>query len=308
MLDRAQSEASEAVATPTKRGRLTPVDRNPELAPWRRAQELTRCSLYWMPVSGFPVPLAQRAWLLQFLERLASTMSEQFELRREVFLQFKTVPELMDTFLRNAQGFQPILGLSRRPGAAIPRVPDTATLTRMVKEGKEIKFNEIAPDYSYWFLRKSGAKQLEAFWGHGGISMVFTKPDPAAAAPPLPFSAAFRKKCKGIEESGVDGLWEAAFALKDGFQAKSKELFGTGLEDEPQYPGLPFILPLLQSSDFFNQLDQESAKWFQIFDVYLRESPEDLGILLASKTDLDDTLIELLAKMRADGFTYPESR
>ncbi len=214
----------------------------------------------------------------------------------------------MDTFLRNAQGFQPILGLSRRPGAAIPRVPDTATLTRMVKEGKEIKFNEIAPDYSYWFLRKSGAKQLEAFWGHGGISMVFTKPDPAAAAPPLPFSAAFRKKCKGIEESGVDGLWEAAFALKDGFQAKSKELFGTGLEDEPQYPGLPFILPLLQSSDFFNQLDQESAKWFQIFDVYLRESPEDLGILLASKTDLDDTLIELLAKMRADGFTYPESR
>jgi len=308
MLDKAQSEAGEAVPTPKKPGRLTPADRSPEFAPWRRAQELTRCSLYWMPVGGFPVPLAQRVWLLQFLERLASTMSEQFALRREVFLQFKTVPELMDTFLRNAQGFQPIVGLSRRPGAAIARVPDAATLTRMFESGKEIKFNEIAPDYCYWFLRKAGAKQLEAFWGHGGVSIIFTKPDPATAPPPLPFSAAFRKKWKGIEESGVDGLWEAAFALKDGFQAKSKVLFGTGLEDEPQYPGLSFILPLLQSSDFFNQLEQESAKWFQLFDVYLRESPQDSGILFASKTDLDDTLIELLAKMRADGFTYPESR
>ena len=308
MLDRAQSEAGEAVATPTKRGRLTPVDRSPELAPWRRAQELSRCSLYWMPVGGFPVPLAQRGWLLQFLERLASTMSEQFGLRREVFLQFKTVPELMDTFLRNAQGFQPMLGLSRRPGAAIPRVPDAATLTRMAESGKEIKFNEITPDYCYWFLRKSGAKQLEAFWGHGGISMIFTKPDPATAPPPVPMSPAFRKKCKAIEDSGVEGLWEAMFALKDGFQAKSKELFGIGLEDEPQYPGIPFILPLLQSSDFFSQLEQESSKWFQLFDLYIRESPEDAGLLLASKTDFDETLIKLLEKMRADGLTYPESR
>jgi|SRR5579872_2012226 len=308
MLDTSRSNAVEAVATAKKPGRLTPADRSPELAPWRRAQELGRCSLYWMPVSGFPVPLAQRVWLLQFLERLASTLSELIGLRREVFLQLKTVPELMDTYLRNAQGFQPILGLSRRPGMAIPRVPDTATLNRMAEAGEEIKFSEIAPDYCYWFLRKSGAKQLEAFWGHGGISIIFTKPDPATTPPPLPFSDTFRKKWKGIEESGVDGLWEAAFALKDGFQAKSKELFGIGLEDEPQYPGLPFILPLLQTSDFFSQLEPESAKWFQLFNVYLRESPEDSGILLASKTDLDDTLIELLAKMRADGFTYTPSR
>jgi len=308
MLDRAQSQANEAAATAKKPGRLTPVDRDAELAPWRGARELTRCSLYWMPVSGFPIGLVQRTWLLRFLERLASVLSDRFELRREIFLQFKTVPEIMDPFLRNAQEFQPILGLSRRPGAAITRVPDPATLKRMVEENGEVKFNEITPDYCYWFLRKSGAKQLEAFWGHGGISAIFTKPDPTTAPPPLPISAAFRKKWKGIEESGLDGLWEAAFALKDGFQAKSKDLFGIGLEHEPQYPGLPFILPLLQSSDFFNQLEQESAKWFQLFDIYLRESPEDSGILLASKTDLDDTLVELLAKMRADGFTYPESR
>jgi len=101
---------------------------------------------------------------------------------------------------------------------------------------------------------------------------------------------------------------EGSFALKDGFQAQSKQLFGAGLEDNPQYPGIPFILPLLQASDFFGQPEPESAKWFQLFDLYVRESPEDTGVLLASKTDFDDPLIQLLEKMRADGFTYPESK
>jgi len=307
MLDKDQLSVGDGLAV-ARKARLTPVDRGPELAPWRRANELTRCCLYWMPVSGFPIPLAQRAWLLQFLERLASTVSDKFGLRREIFLQYKTVTDLVDAFLRTTREFQPLMGLSRRPGAALPKLPSGAELKEMVKSGKEFNFNEVTPDYCYWFLKKSGKKQLETFWGYGGISMIFTEPDPATVPPPLPFTAKFREKSTVFQKVDVDGVWESAFALNDGFQAKSKELFGAGLEQTPQYPGIPFILPLLQSSDFFSQPEQESGKWFQLFDLYLHETPEDAGILLASKTDLDETLIELLGKMREEGLVYPESK
>jgi len=309
MLDNGQSGGGEAIATARKAGRLTPVDRSLELAPWQRARELTRCFLYWMPVNGFPIPLTQRAWLLTFLERLASTISLEFGLRREIFLQYKAVSGMTGTFLKTSQEFMPLMGLSRRPEAALGGPPSAAELKLMVKSGKEFNFKDLAPDYCYWFLKKkSGGKQLATFWGHGGVSMMFTKPDPATAPPPLPFSAAFRQKSKVFQMVDVDGALEGSFALKDGFQAQSKQLFGAGLEDNPQYPGIPFILPLLQASDFFGQPEPESAKWFQLFDLYVRESPEDTGVLLASKTDFDDPLIQLLEKMRADGFTYPESK
>jgi hypothetical protein len=307
MLDKEQSRSADGLAAAVRKARLTPVDRSHELAPWRRANELTRCWLYWMPVSGFPIPLAQRAWLLQFLERLASTASDQFGLRREIFLQHKTVAPLMDAFLRTTREFQPLMGLSRRPGAPLPKFPSNEEMKEMVKSGT-FNLDEITPDYCYWFLKKSGKKQLETFWGHGGISMIFAEPDPATTPPPLPFSAAFRQKSTVFQKVDVDGVWESAFSLNDGFQAKSKELFGAGLEQNPQYPGITFILPLLRSSDFFSQPEQESAKWFQLFDLYLHETPEDAGILLASKTDIDETLIELLGKMREEGLVYPEGK
>ncbi|HUA85894.1 MAG TPA: hypothetical protein VMB85_18680 [Bryobacteraceae bacterium] len=299
--------AAEGLAVARKTGRLTPADTSAQLAPWRRAHQLTRCSLYWIPVKAFPMPLTQKTWLLRFLDRLASTLLEEFQLRREIFLQYKTVVEVAEAFQRTSLEFMPNLGLSRRPGAAV-RGPATVEELKEFKEsGKEFNLNDYVPDYCYWFLKKSGAKQLETFWGHGGISMIFIKPDPATSPPPLPFSAAFREKSRIFKAMDVDGIWESAFALSDGFQAKSKELFGAGLENGP-YSGIRFILPVLQSSDFFIQPEPEFAKWFQVFDLYIRESPEDAGVLLASKSDLDETLIALLEKMREDGLAYPDAR
>jgi hypothetical protein len=47
-------------------------------------------------------------------------------------------------------------------------------------------------------------------------------------------------------------------------------------------------------------------KWFGLFDLYVNESPDDKGLLLASKTDLDEDLIEMLKEMREEDFVYPE--
>jgi len=102
----------------------------------------------------------------------------------------------------------------------------------------------------------------------------------------------------------IDKLVETAFSLMDGFQEKSKILFGNGLEENPQYPGLAFVLPLLSASDFFQEPPEERAKWFQLFSVYLTESPVDNGILLASALDLREVLNKVVAELKNENLHY----
>src|SRR5438552_3343653 len=110
-----------AAETRPMRSRLTPTNRSKDLYPWQRAEELTRCFLYWLPVSGFPMQAAQRDWLMQLLDRWTDLMKLQFGLRAEVFLQYKTIhPNLMNPLLNNMLELIPIMGLGRKPGGGFP--------------------------------------------------------------------------------------------------------------------------------------------------------------------------------------------
>ena len=62
---------------------------------------------------------------------------------------------------------------------------------------------------------------------------------------------------------------------------------------------------MLSSEDFFSASPEAIEAWFTLFQVYWRESPEDRGILLASKLDLEQDLEELLQAMRDEGLEYP---
>ena len=73
-------------------GRLTPIDRSKDLAPWRRATDLTKCSLYWLPLHSFRVPDQQLAWLHEFMNRWCQYLADKHGLREEIFAQFKTLP------------------------------------------------------------------------------------------------------------------------------------------------------------------------------------------------------------------------
>jgi len=294
--------------------RLTSIDHPQELLPWRRAHNLTQCLLYWAPVTAFPIPAAQHSWLMEFLTRWTGLMKES-GLRPEVFLQYKTVyPDLMKPLLNNMMELFPILGLGRKPGAALPEFPSksdveemTKTMFDNLKQGKSLDLPDATkymPDYVYWFLEKSDKLQRELFFGHGGLSIIFLKPDPNAAAPASPITPAQEKKLPLLKQ--LSKGWAQAHSLKDSFLPKSKEFFGTGLQDEPQMKGIPFILPLLDSSDFFSQSPDVIAQCFELFDVYVRESPADKGILLASKIDVEQQLIDLTKQIKEEGTPYPE--
>jgi hypothetical protein len=92
----AQPRAADELATSRKAGRLTPVG-SIELAPW---QWPMNCPVAFLSDAcrQFPYPLQQRAWLLTFLERVASLASSRFGQGGEVFLQYKTVTGLLGTF------------------------------------------------------------------------------------------------------------------------------------------------------------------------------------------------------------------
>jgi hypothetical protein len=298
------------------RGRVTPIDRTADLLPWRRAPELTRCRLYWMPVSGFPLPGAQRGWVLEFLKRVIAAVRSSYKLRPEQFLQLKTAQQdLMEPLLNNMMELLPIMGLGRKPGTPLPPFPSQSEIQRATKSVLDSlerddamplpDTRKHAPDYAYWFLDNADAHQRELFFGHGGLTIAFFKPD--KEPPPLPISQAQRAKMPMLKELDLDKMWATAHALNNPFRGKSKELFGAGLENEPQAKGLPFILPLLDSADFFGQPEQTIKNCFELFDIYVRESPADNGILLAAKMDLDELLIGLLRDMRAQNMMYPES-
>lgn len=299
------------------RQRLTPADRSAELHPWRRAEELTRCFLYWLPVSGFPIQEEQRDWLMQFLDRWTNLMKAQFGLRPEVFLQYKTIhPDLMNPFLNNMMELFPMLGLGRKPGGRLPAFPPPNEIQRMTKTmfdalkgGDPVPLpdaKKYIPDYSYWFVDKSQRRQRELFLGHGGMTMTFLKPDPKTVPLPIPISPALRKKLPMFQMVDVDKVNANAASLVDSFRAKSKEFFGAGLESEPQMKGIPFILPILDSADFFTAPAQWIKNSFQVFDVYFRESPADQGMLLAFEADMEDHLIQLLKEMREENILYSE--
>jgi hypothetical protein len=287
--------------------RLEKIDRNAELLPWRRAHQHTRCFLYWMPVSAVPAPAGQRQWLLEFLLRFSASLNSHFGLRAETFLQFKTAMDHLDQFQKLAPKFSPLLGLSRKPGQNIPKLPTKEDMAPVVRGEKDFNLKEWIADYCYWFLFKKSKEQWSEYFGLGGTTLIFLKPDPKTTPPAFVFTEALRKKMPVFQVMDVDAMITGGFAMKDGFLAKSKELFGAGLEDDPQFPGIAFIVPLLGTGHFFGQPEQESEQWFQLFDVYVNESATDEGIVLAFKTDYENLVIDVLKEMKQLGLVYPES-
>ncbi len=284
--------------------RLSPIE-PAKLLPWQRAHDLQGCSLYWLPVQCFPVPTQQKQWLLRFLDLLSERLKADFQLRCEIFLQQKTVEPLMGAFVKHAREFGPVQGLNRRPGVPLPAPPTNSDLEAFQDGRKQFEIGEFVADYCYWLLYKDPRRQRELFCGYGGLTAIFLKADPSTKAPELPFTPGLRAKFPMFQMVDIDKIFGGAFSLQDAFLKKSKELFGGDIEQNPQFSGLSFILPLLGTADFFAQPESESKKWFDLFDVYFRESPIDGGMLLASKSDLDECIFELLDTIAKENLEYP---
>src|SRR5262245_16859855 len=99
------------------KNRLEPLNnKENRLGPWRRAKELTRCFLYWIPVRSFPLAVDEKLWLMAFFDRWNDLCAKELGLQAETFLQIKVVqPNLSDTLVKSSFDLNPVFGLSRRP-------------------------------------------------------------------------------------------------------------------------------------------------------------------------------------------------
>ena len=304
-------EQSETELSDRPRSRLEPITEQ-KLGPWRKSLSVDTCHLYWMPTEGPPVSFRQKQWCLSFFTHLRERLFEAEEMQSNLFLQMKVLyPDLMDSFLRNATRFAPVLGLSRRRGASLPQLPNDEYVEKL-QQGK-IKYDHkaIQPDYCYWFLKAETQEQTQLYFGLGGLMMLFAKPpeQEKVALPTISPGVAAHPQFAGLLANGrLEKMMETLVRMKSPLFPKTKAVFGRGLEEELQYPAMKFIVPLLSAQDFSNASPAEIEEWFTVFDVVVTESPVDKGLLLASKYELDMDLLlqEVVETMRENSEVYPE--
>jgi hypothetical protein len=275
--------------------------------PWVRAEgELTDCTLFWMPVSQFPVREQEKTWIMEFLTRLSLQLSQSFDLRSEIFFQYKQITaELGDAFRRYSPKCMKLLGVGRQSESDLPVMPTPEQVKELIESGKEINVHDWIADFLIWFITKQPEEQRELFLGRGGMMTLFLPPDSKTVPPKLPVTPALRAAMPVFQKMDVDGIVAGAFAARDSFLEKSKILFGGGLETRPEYPGIPFVLPLLDSSHFFLASEELRSKWFGLFDVYVNESRMDKGVILAfQKESYEDVVLDVLESMRKDKMVY----
>ncbi len=278
--------------------------------PWVKAQvELGGPSLFWLPVSGFPLTYAESDWAQNFLMLLGGRLEEKFGLRTELFLRFQDVSPELAVDLRTYMSKRPrVFGLGRRSDADLPAEPTEEERREIQQRLKSGEFPGAVGQDSLWFVNKEPDIQRGLFFGHGHTTSVFLSPDPKTKAPPLPLTPALRAVFPVFQERDVDGEIAAQYALKDAFLPQSKKLFGIGLTGRPEYPSLGYILPWLESQNFLNADPDLRKRWFAFADVYVEESVKDKGLLLAIKEEKYVPILrDVLDKMADRKMVYPEA-
>jgi hypothetical protein len=315
------------------------------LLPWRWAESMRSCSLFWIPVNLGSIPRGQREWLLEFFLRLSAHLSESNGLQAEHFMQMQVIDEneqLRKAFTNAIMKESPMLGRAWLPRGKQPIPPSDQEVELLASKKKEFRPYDYAPQQAWWFLSRDADALRERYLGYGGLTIFFLKPDKEeniAVVPPaadtqiiipkflrnhpglkvlledfdphkprqipgfLRNHAAMKQVFSVLD---ADKMQEKSKALVSSFRSQTKEIFGAGIPRDLEYEGILFVLPKLASQDFFSQTEQQIRRWFEIFDVYINESHEDEGIILACKDNLTSLIRSIVGEMRREGYRYWE--
>jgi len=290
---------------PSRLSALTDLE---PIEPFRLAESLTRCELYWLPAS-VPARDTERAWTLRFLAELIKRKSTEEKLRPEVFVETEAIyPDRHDLFIQTALDFNPVMGFSRTPGAPLPSVPKPEDVQPIVRQEKAFDLKPFIKGVCYWFLFKKSQKQLESFWGFGGMTLLLVKPDPAADAPVMQIPSGVKKHPAfqaSFNEQETDAMLQAAASANSSFLKKTKEYFGKGWEDRLEYRGLLYVLPRWSSKEFFSLPEEEVKQLFDVCELFVTESPADQGVLVASAKPIRKLVHDAIQALREDGLEFP---
>lgn len=268
------------------------------LKPWVRAESLTRCALYWAGVSSTPMRHSEQEWFLAFLQAFVRTCKEQGWMPC-FFLDVETIERYcQDRFLDESINYRVFPAYTRTPWGPLPQpIPEEET-DAIRKMEKPFVLSTYLRGYAQWFRKFQPDKVLPAYFGFGGATILFVPPDPAAA-PPLPDFSPGVKKSPMLREAFAAGdpieEMKTLLLLKHKAFAALKAAFSKGVENHTGLKSMPLLIPRLRSQDFFSLEPEVLDALFEASPVYLAESPEDRGILIASAKPIDEVLATLVA-------------
>ncbi|MBI5083843.1 MAG: hypothetical protein HZB13_04510, partial [Acidobacteria bacterium] len=273
-----------------------------------RAESLTTCALYWLPVSAFPSRSQERDWLRAFLYALFEKLKAD-EIMPQCFMEYHHIHlHCHDLFIQRSLDLSPIFSFSRVPWAPMVAPPSKEEIDDLRNQRKVFELSNYTNGMCYWIPKFDPKPFLKEFLGFGGLTMLFPGPDPAAVSPSFKISPGVRNSPHFKEIFAMGDPQEElnkAMLLKHKFLGQTKKIFGRGWEERVEYRGLLFVLPRLASSDFFSLEPDVLAGLFDASPLYLIESAADHGVLLASKDPMDETIIPILESLHQQGLRYP---
>jgi hypothetical protein len=280
----------------------------PSTRPWVKAESLTRCHLYWLPVSSFPSRTQERAWLRAFLYSLFEHLKSE-KIMPQCFMELREINlHCQDAFIQRCLDLQPVFSFSRTLWSPMPGPPSQEEMDAVRNQEKPFVLSNYTHGQAYWIPKADPKPFLDEFLGFGGVTILFPGPDPNAVAPPVKISPGVRNSphFKDIFALGdPEAELNKALLLKHKFLGQMKKIFGRGWEERVEYRGILFVLPRLHSSDFFSMEQEVLDGLFEVSPIYFAESPEDRGVLLAAQEALDVTIAALVAALDEKGIQFP---
>lgn len=273
--------------------------------PFLRADSLVGSSMFWLPVSNFPVRTQEKQWLLGFFALFTEGLKKTLEFRQENFLNFDYIyPHLQDLFLRHTLEFNPVTGMLVEPSKPPFRPPSEEELREIMESGDASKIRNAPKNIAYWLAKKKGLRQLEVFFGYGAMVCLWL-PATDETRPPD-----FRLPKKALKNPAFAGLdleaeIEFTYSLRDPFLRNSRQVFVPDLASDPQYGGMPFAVPLLTPQDIFYARGEQREAWLQLFGAYAAESRADQGIVLWGLKEIEPVILECLAILHGQDLKYP---
>ncbi len=250
--------------------------------------------------------------------------------------------QLRKAFLNAMMKDSPMLGRCWLPRGKQPIPASDQEVELLASKKKKFRAYDYAHPQAWWFLGRDADALRGRYLGYGGFTAFFLKPDEEenlATIPPITNSQiilpkfirndpglkvlledfdpqkpnqipSFIRNHRAMKQVfsllEPDKIKEKNNALAAPFRDLTKEIFGAGLPHDLEYEGILFVLPKLASQDFFAHTDEQIRSWFKVFDVYINESHEDEGIIMACKDNLAPLIVSIVEKMRFEGYRYWE--
>jgi hypothetical protein len=210
-------------------------------------------------VSGFPIPEPELAAVREFCEKLlAAVHQETADAEWEVVLrQNRLEGPLLNAFVDSAGNWIPRQCVGLIPHKPPPHIPTQEEFedldTRILSSNEAVLSLDLLPEPVFRISADPGKTEcFRSMFGHGAVGVFLSR-------------------------LRADALYQ-----------RWKDAFGHRVTDRV-FRAVPLV-PLFGVKSFERVSAEELAGWLHSFELYVGESVEDQGILLASERNLDATI------------------